>query len=172
MADLNPAPRLLVEVKGIRLCEGGYSCTVNANNKRACFIAPGIVEWASYSKKVDVLSWFAKTKCASVLRKPVVLSVSTENPWESIIPDHKLEEAKTQEVERYFLRWVIFHFIAWDAFQRYKMVEMTVNTSGVPTLLGGWEEADPAEERVPLSSLSLAGFVRLIEKAHPFTTNS
>jgi hypothetical protein len=118
---------LLVEVKAIRRCDGGHTCNLVVNGRRVAFIAPGILEWSSFSKRTDVLAWFAQKN--NIKRKelePMVLGQG----WESKIPDHKLDDAKDELTETAVLEWVSLHVMAYEVAQRCKKTVMTIGRDG------------------------------------------
>lgn len=118
---------LLLEVKSVRRCEGGHTCNLVANGRKVAFIAPGIFEWTNYSKKVDVLTWFAsknKTKIKEI--RPVEL----KEGWESKVPDHRMDDARHTVAETALHEWIRLHFVAYEITQRCKTTLMTLGGKG------------------------------------------
>ena len=143
---------LLLEVKSVRRCEGGHTCNLSANGRKVAFIAPGIFEWTNYSKKVDVLTWFAsrnKTKIKEI--QPVEL----KQGWESKIPDYKMDDAKYEITETALHEWIQLHFVAYEITQRCKTTLMTLGSKGeiLDWGIAPGSKAD-ALKRVAASSLS------------------
>jgi hypothetical protein len=118
---------LLLEVKTIRRCEGGHTCNLVSNGRKVAFIGPDIFEWTNYSKKVDVLTWYAgKGSLKAAELKPVEL----KEGWESQIADHKLDDAKQDLTETALHEWIEMHFVAFELVQRCKHVLMTLGHKG------------------------------------------
>lgn len=118
---------ILIEVRGVRRCSGGHTCSINVNGRRAAFVAPGILEWTNFSKKTDVLLWFSKKKN---LKIPHLSPVALGKGWESQVPDHKMQDAKDQATETLLLEWISLHFQAYEIKQRCKYTVMTINDKG------------------------------------------
>lgn len=119
--------KLLLEVKSVRRCEGGHTCNLIANGRKAAFIAPGIFEWTNYSKKVDVLTWFASRKASRVEE---IQPVELKEGWESSIPDHKMDDARYEVTETALHEWIQLHFVAYEITQRCKTTLMTLGNKG------------------------------------------
>ncbi len=118
---------LLLEVKSIRRCEGGHTCNLVANGRKVAFIGPDIFEWTTYSKKVDVLTWYASRGSVKAAKlEPVEL----KEGWESQIADHKIDDAKQDLTETALHEWVKMHFLAFELLQRCKNVMMTLGQDG------------------------------------------
>lgn len=117
---------LLVEVRAIRRCEGGYTCNLSVNGTKVAFIAPGILEWTRFNLRADVLSWFAARKgIKSSEFKPREL----KDGWESREPDHKTD-AQDDKIEAMLLEWINLHFKAYDALCACKRSVITVGNHG------------------------------------------
>lgn len=52
--------KFLLQVRSIKVCQGGHTCNLIANGRKVAFIAPGIFEWSSHGIRLDVLGYFAK----------------------------------------------------------------------------------------------------------------
>jgi len=118
---------MLLEVKSVRRCEGGHTCNLVANGRKVAFIGPDILEWTSYSKKVDVLTWYASKESLKVAElQPVEL----KEGWESKIPDHKLDDARHDMTETALHEWIQLHFLAFELLQRSKAVLITLGHKG------------------------------------------
>lgn len=117
---------LLLEVKSVRRCEGGHTCNLVANGRKVAFIAPGIFEWTNYSKKIDVLIWFASRKGNAQDPQPKEL----KHGWESQIPDHKMDDARHEATETALHEWIQLHFLAYEIVQRSKYTLMTLGAKG------------------------------------------
>jgi len=118
---------MLLEVKSVRRCEGGHTCNLIANGRKVAFVGPDILEWTSYSKKVDVLTWYASKESLKVAElQPVEL----KEGWESKIPDHKLDDARHDMTEAALHEWIELHFMAFELLQRCKNVLMTLGHKG------------------------------------------
>lgn len=144
---------LLLEVKAIRRCDGGHTCNLVANGRKVAFIAPGIFEWtASYSRKNDVLTWFAGKK--DIKRKEVEPK-ELKDGWESKVPDHKLDEEKNDITETALHEWILLHFTAYEIVQRCKITTLTVGGKGE---ILDWQmppgRSDQALKRVAMSRFS------------------
>jgi hypothetical protein len=118
---------LLLEVKSIRRCEGGHTCNLISNGKKVAFIGPDIFEWTSYSKKVDVLTWYASK---GALKAAELKPVELKQGWESQIADHKLDDARQDLTEAALHEWIEMHFLAFELVQRCKNVLMTLGYKG------------------------------------------
>lgn len=118
--------KMLLEVKSVRRCEGGHTCNLVANGRKVAFIAPGIFEWTSFSKKVDVLAWFASREGRIEELRPVRL----EQGWESKIPDHKIDEVKNEITEAKLQEWIQLHFLAYEITQKCKSTLMSLSKKG------------------------------------------
>lgn len=118
---------LLLEVKSIRRCEGGHTCNLIANGRKVAFIGPDIFEWTNYSKKVDVLTWYASK---GGLKVPELVPVELKEGWESQIADCRLDDAKQDMTETTLHEWVKMHFLAYELLQRCKNVLMTLGRKG------------------------------------------
>ena len=117
---------LLVEVRAIRRCEGGYTCNLTANGTKVAFIAPDIFEWTRFTIRTDVLNWFAAKKGI----KPSELKPrELKDGWESKEPDHK-GDTQDDKIEAMFLEWIKLHFKAYDALQACKKSVITVGNHG------------------------------------------
>ena len=117
---------LLLEVKSVRRCEGGHTCNLVANGRKVAFIGPGIFEWTNYSKKIDVLTWFASRKGKPHDLQPTEL----KEGWEAQIPDHKMDDARHEATETALHEWIQLHFLAYEIVQRSKHTLMTVGAKG------------------------------------------
>lgn len=118
---------MLLEVKSVRRCDNGHTCNLIANGRKVAFIAPGIFEWTNYSKKVDVLTWFA-ARAGSKAKQ--LQPTELKDGWESEIPDHRLEDAKHEATETALHQWVILHFKAYEITQRCKFTVMSLGSKG------------------------------------------
>jgi hypothetical protein len=118
---------LLLEVKTIRRCEGGHTCNLTANGRKVAFIGPSIFEWTNYSKKVDVLTWYASK---GTLKAAELKPVELREGWESQIADHKLDDARQDLTETALHEWIEMHFVAFELVQRCKHVLMTLGHKG------------------------------------------
>lgn len=118
---------ILLEVKSLRRCEGGHTCNLVANGRKVAFIAPGIFEWTAYSKKIDVLTWFASRKQAKAAE---IRPIELKEGWESRIPDHRMDDAKHEMTETSLHKWIQLHFVAYEIAQRCKTTLMTLGGKG------------------------------------------
>ena len=118
---------LLLEVKTVRRCEGGHTCNLVANGRKVAFIGPDIFEWTNYSKKVDVLTWYASK---GSLDAPELQPTELKEGWESQIADHKLDDARQDMTETALHEWVKLHFLAFELLQRCKHTVMTLGDKG------------------------------------------
>lgn len=118
---------ILLEVKSLRRCEGGHTCNLIANGRKVAFIAPGVLEWTNYLKKVDVLTWFASRKQTKIKD---IEPVELKEGWESNIPDHRMDDARYQMTETALHEWVQLHFVAYEIVQRCKTTLMTLGGKG------------------------------------------
>lgn len=118
---------MLLEVKSVRRCDNGHTCNLIANGRKVAFIAPGIFEWINYSKKVDVLTWFA-ARAGSKAKQ--LQPTELKDGWESEIPDHRLEDARHEATETALHQWVILHFKAYEITQRCKFTVMSLGSKG------------------------------------------
>lgn len=117
---------LFVEVRAIRRCDGGHTCSLAANGTKVAFIAPGILEWTRFAVRVDVLNWFAARKGIKPSEfKPKEL----KDNWESKEPDHK-SDTQDDKIEAMLLEWIKLHFKAYDALQACKKSVITVGNHG------------------------------------------
>lgn len=161
---------MLLEVKAIRRCNGGHTCNLVANSRKVAFIAPGVFEWTNYSKKIDVLTWFASKKKAKIAEiKPVEL----KQGWESKIPDYKMDDERYNAVEGQLLEWIRLYFTAYEIAQRCKSTLITLGHKGE---LLDWclspKSGSDALKRVTcsqftsklLNGLSIAELVEIMEK--------
>jgi hypothetical protein len=49
----------ILEVKNIKPCPGGHSCSLTANGKKVAYVAPDdIFEWTNHNAMVDVLEFY------------------------------------------------------------------------------------------------------------------
>lgn len=120
-------PNLLLEVKSIRRCEGGHTCNLIANGRKVAFIGPDIFEWTNYSKKVDVLTWYASKGSLDV---PELQPTELKEGWQSQIADYNLDNAKQDMTEKTLHEWIELHFLAFELLQRCKNVLMTLGRKG------------------------------------------
>lgn len=118
---------LLLEVKSVRRCEGGHTCNLSANGRKVAFIAPGIFEWTNYSKKIDVLTWFASRKAS---KAEEIQPVELKEGWESEIADYKMNDARHEINETALHEWIQLHFVAYEITQRCKTTLMTLGNKG------------------------------------------
>lgn len=52
----------ILEVKNIKPCPGGHSCSLTANGRKVAYIAPNnIFEWSNHNAMVDVLEFYARS---------------------------------------------------------------------------------------------------------------
>ena len=119
--------KLLLEVKSVRRCEGGHSCNLIANGRKVAFIAPGIFEWTNYSRKIDVLTWFASKKAS---KAEEIQPVELKEGWESEIADYKMNDARHEITETALHEWIQLHFVAYEITQRCKTTLMTLGGKG------------------------------------------
>ena len=118
---------LLLEVKSIRRCEGGHTCSLTANGRKVAFIGPDIFEWTSDSKRMGVVGWYASKEKLQVKElQPVEL----KEGWQSQIPDHKFNDLKDDATEAALHEWIKMHFLAFELLQRCKNVLMTLGHKG------------------------------------------
>ncbi|CAB4147543.1 hypothetical protein UFOVP431_35 [uncultured Caudovirales phage] len=161
---------LLLEVKSVRRCEGGHTCNLNVNGKKVAFIGPGIFEWTSHPRRIDVLTWYATKEGLKVAElQPVEL----KEGWESQVPDHKFDDARHDATEASLHEWIKLHFVAFELLQRCRYVLMTLGNKG-EILDWGIPPGNASEslKRVAagrpslrlLNGLSMPELVRLLEE--------
>jgi hypothetical protein len=103
---------ILLEVRNIRRCDGGHTCTLSANGRRVAFVAPNILEWTNHSQMVDVLAWFEfnkMDKSAQADPEPVLLTAG----WEKSVPDY-LSNDHQDLVQKTLLEWIDLHVQAYE----------------------------------------------------------
>lgn len=161
---------LLLEVKSVRRCEGGHTCNLNVNGKKVAFIGPGIFEWNSHPRRIDVLTWYASKEGLKVAElRPVEL----KEGWESQVPDHKFDDARHDATEVSLHEWIKLHFVAFELLQRCRNVLMTLGDEG--RILDWGIPPGNASENLkrmaagqfnhkPLNGLSMSELVRLLEE--------
>ena len=111
-------------IQTIRRCEGGHACSLYANGRKVAFVGPGILEWSSHSKMVDVLEWFAEKCSIKVLHTPTKLG----DDWENKVPDHKNNPYET--TEKRLVQWVGRHVLAYEIIQRCKTSLLCLDRNG------------------------------------------
>ena len=103
---------ILLEVRNIRRCDGGHTCSLTANGRRVAFVGPGILEWSNHSQMVDVLAWFEfnkMNKSAQADPEPVLLTAG----WEKNVPDY-LSNDHQDLVQKRLLEWISLHIQAYE----------------------------------------------------------
>lgn len=153
---------IYVEVRGMRPCDGGYTCTISVNGKRAAYVAPGVFEWTSYNKKLEALAWFK-----SWLKKSE--TINTIDPylidgWESVLPDHRHQDREADLLEKQLREWITVHFRAFNISKLFKFGLVTLDKD---RLVYGWptftERLIPDEKRVHiLNKMTLLQIVELL----------
>lgn len=153
---------ILLEVKSVRRCENGHTCNLIANGRKVAFVGPGIFEWLNYSKKVDVLTWFASRSGTDVQQlQPVEL----KDGWESETPDYRLDDARHEMTETALHEWIILHFKAYEIIQRCKFTVMSIGAKGE---ILDWSISPKSSYRLsdaskPLNGLSMPEIVNVLQ---------
>ncbi len=153
---------ILLEVKSVRRCENGHTCNLIANGKKVAFIGPDIFEWSGYSKKVDVLTYFAARRDLK-LKDPQ--PVELKDGWESQIPHHKLDDARHEATEVALRKWITLHFKAYEIVQRCKFTVISLGSKGE---ILDWGISPKSSYKLPpgsilLNGLSMAGLIKILE---------
>lgn len=118
--------KLLVEVRNIRPCQDGHSCSLIANGKKVAFIAPDIFEWTSHSKMIDVLEWFS---IEHGIKKTKPEARVLKDGWEREVPDYKNDQSH-DVIQAQLLKWIHYHVQAYEVVQRCKRVVMAIDDTG------------------------------------------
>jgi hypothetical protein len=139
---------ILLEVKGIRRCEGGYACSLYANGRKVAFVGPGILEWSSHSKMVDVLEWFADKCSIKISHEPTKLG----DNWENKVPDHK--NNPYERTEERLVQWVGRHILASEIVKRCKTSVLCLDD------LGEFYEYPWSEKEMPAAMWSVVAATR------------
>lgn len=91
----------ILEVKNIKPCPGGHSCSLTANGKKVAYIAPGIMEWSNHNAMVDVLEFYG-----AQLELKNVGPIELEADWmEKEAPSRKKLQMQA-EAEQMLTKWI------------------------------------------------------------------
>lgn len=91
----------ILEVKNIKPCPGGHSCSLTANGKKVAYIAPEVLEWSSHNAMVDVLEFYG-----AQLELKNVGPIELEADWmERDAPSRKKLQMQA-EAEQKLVQWI------------------------------------------------------------------